>query len=221
MLDRANETHTKTVEAVEAVRGVEVAAAEVHVVRDGAIVERGRPVVAGRTHHTVDRSPVAGAGSGQENRSMLFQCVPLRCCYRITGVICIACVCTVQCVVAAAPVIGQQDYAVYAVHICFGIENAASSSTRIENIHPLIFGQCPPAAVLFVAPVADGVIAPVGFSGLVIQIVSSATVCVIIAVSLARAPRLVADSTVVIATGAPTEEVAVNIGVCASLSIIS
>ena len=51
--------------------------------------------------------------------------------------------------------------------------------------------------------------APVGLARLVIQIASGLTIGVIVAVGLAYAPGLVADGAVVVAAGAPPEEVAV------------
>ena len=116
----------------------------------------------------------------------------------------------VQCKGLGFPVVGQQDDAEHVVHRSLGIVIATFGVAAVDDMCPLRLGQRIPAAVLRVAAVAYFVVAPVGFAGLVIQVVGGVTVGVVVFVRAAGAPRLVAVCTVVVAARAPAEEVAVN-----------
>lgn len=103
---------------------VEAAVEEEHVPREVATFVRGRPVEAAAAH-IADRSPVAAASGRQEDRTMRLKRVsPNRGTDHIAAETCTALVGTIQSVITATPVIGQQDYPVYVVHICLGIAYA-------------------------------------------------------------------------------------------------
>ena len=123
ILGRGNEAHTLTVVTIVVVERVEARVAEVHADRAVAIAARGRPVAAVAAH-TVDRSSVAVARSRQEDRTSLLQSVPL--CRRdsITAVAGTTAVGVTQAVSVAAPVVGQQDYAIHIIHLGLGIADA-------------------------------------------------------------------------------------------------
>ena len=66
VLSGANQAHRLTAVTVVVVLRIQIRIVEVHVVRVVAIVVRSRPVVAVAAH-IVDRSPIAVAGSREED----------------------------------------------------------------------------------------------------------------------------------------------------------
>ena len=108
--------------------------------------------------------------------------------------------------VEASHSFGQQNETIHAVHIGFGITDARKRSTFIKQVCPFISGQRFPLAFC-VAAVANGIVALVGLPTLVIQIVCVFSVCIVVATVHACAPRLVANSTMIVAACTPAEEV--------------
>ena len=167
ILGGASEAHTLTVAAVVAVASAEVRNVEEHAVRVVAIAVRGRPVVADAAD-TADRSPTAVASGRQEDRTVRLQTVrPTRCVYHVAAEAGIIGICAAQAVIARAPIIGQQNHAVYAIHLRFGIADTAARAARVEDVNPFILGQRTPL-LRRVAAVAYRVVAPVGLAGLVV-----------------------------------------------------
>ena len=85
----ANQADRPTAAAVVAVRGIEIARTEVQIVRVVAIVVRSRPIATVGTD-TVDRSPIAVAGSRKEDTTYVFHFSPVSCTNNI-GCICRTC----------------------------------------------------------------------------------------------------------------------------------
>ena len=123
ILGRGNEAHTLTVVSEVVNASVEARNVEVHDARAGAIIVRGRPVVAVAAH-IVDRSPVAVARSRLEDRTSLLQSASLRSGNRVAAVAGTTAVGVAQAVGVAAPVVGQQDYAIHIIHLGLGIADA-------------------------------------------------------------------------------------------------
>ena len=105
---------------------------------------------------------------------------------------------------------------------------AVDSPTRfaaIQEIPPLTVGifrvgrEHTPAGVLFIAAVGDGVIAPVGLAGIAAQVGCYLSIGIIIVgiTTASSAPWLIAGCAMVVATGAPAEQVAVNIAGCSAI----
>ena len=115
-------------------------------------------------------------------------------------------ICVTQCVVTGTPVIRQQYHTVYIVYLCFGIADTRSRAARVEHVPPFVCGQRAPL-VRLVAAITDGIVAPIGLARLVVQVVLDAAVGIVVAISLARAPRLVANGTMVVAACTPAEKV--------------
>ena len=139
ILGRADKAHTPTALAVVPTASVEVALVEEHVVRAVTISVRSRPVEAAGTD-AVDNCPATPARSGQEDCTVGFELVsPIALRDTIAAEARIRLVSVAKTVVAAAPVVWQQNYSVYSIYYRFGISYSAACASCIKHIHPFVF----------------------------------------------------------------------------------
>ena len=103
---------------------------------------------------------VAMTRIGQKHASSRFQCVfPKGKAYRVDIPACVYFIHVFQLIHWVIPVVGNEDKAIHAIHLCLGISDFTAST--IDDVFPFVIGQSSPHTSLITA-VADGIInAPV------------------------------------------------------------
>ena len=176
---------------------------EPHVVSGGVIPVRGRPVAAQVAHIVDKRAKAALARCGQEHRTGGLHRGPLG------GGVTVGPIAVTRgkrAPVGQRPVVGQDDHTVDPVDTAMPILGC-SAFPGVEEVCPLVMGQCAPL-VGGVAAVADGIVpCPVGIGAGTSQVVVVVATRIEIVGHVAGVVGHVSVGTAVPPAGAPAEEV--------------